>query len=336
MTQYIISKRFFLARLLPSLIAVVSCSPFQSESAQPWFKPCYRNGEMTFSSAFDEDIQLQSKPGGQALSLTTHQEKGECRTLNEKVRASYGQASIQFQGGDRSERSAEIISDPLHPNNKVLSFTLATANVRGVKPAPYKGRVQMNLYESMGAKNVKVSVRMYLHPHFGLLQEFPGGLDLLAISEWWNNGGWTGESFPFRISVNLVKHASRTSSPFFFSAKAQTRHPTLKRWNEPTWSSIDTKFVVPTGEWLSFHYEFMEGDNKDGRFLLSVERENGERSTIFDIRGFTHHPEDPNPNGITHINPLKLYTSKQVLDYVHKRNGFLQILWDDLKFSSSF
>ncbi len=60
--------------------------------------------------------------------------------------------------------------------------------------------------------------------------------------------------------------------------------------------------------------------------------DSGARQVIFDVRNFTDHPQDPSTDGITHINPAKLYTAKSKIDFVPQQCGALQMFWDDLSF----
>ena len=48
------------------------------------------------------------------------------------------------------------------------------------------------------------------------------------------------------------------------------------------------------------------------------------------MHGITHHSDDPEPTGLTHLNPIKLYTGYQVIDYLREEGYTLQIYWDDL------
>jgi hypothetical protein len=58
----------------------------------------------------------------------------------------------------------------------------------------------------------------------------------------------------------------------------------------------------------------------------------GARQVLFDVRNWTHHPSDPAPDGITHLNPIKLYTSKAVIDAARNAGEALAVDWDDLAF----
>jgi hypothetical protein len=50
---------------------------------------------------------------------------------------------------------------------------------------------------------------------------------------------------------------------------------------------------------------------------------------IFDIRNFTHHTQDPQPDGITLWNPMKLYTSWELTSFVRDQQKALQVYYDD-------
>jgi len=52
---------------------------------------------------------------------------------------------------------------------------------------------------------------------------------------------------------------------------------------------------------------------------------------VFDIHNFTHNTTDPSPNGVTGFNPMKLYTSKELVAHVKSKGKTLQVYWDDFK-----
>jgi len=41
--------------------------------------------------------------------------------------------------------------------------------------------------------------------------------------------------------------------------------------------------------------------------------------------------QDTKPDGVTDFNPIKLYTSKPLIDYMRGQGKTLQIYWDDFK-----
>lgn len=298
-----------------------------------WLEPCVDGDKLAFASDFDDIEALQPVTGGQQLTLWAKTSRQRCaapKPADQVLPISFGRALIQFQGGNWSERRAEIVSDPQNPNNRVLAFTINNANVRNEKQNAYKGRVQMNIYDNVGVHRFDMSVRMFIHPDLQLAQSFAEDIHWLTISEWWNNPGWGSHKHPFRISVNLTKKHSERDSPFYFSVKAQTLNTQTGRWNEPLWSNTATHYPVTLGEWITLRYVFEEGNNQTGLFSLTAEQENQRASRIFEIHDFTHHPEDSAPDGLTHINPLKLYTSRRLVDHIRKNGGALTIYWDDL------
>lgn len=246
-----------------------------------------------------------------------------------------GSLTIQYEGGDVTERWARIVTEPNTANdNRVLQFLLAAPNVRDDAGQASKGRVQLNAYniERVRAKELRFTARMYLTSDFDLLCAMGQSFTWLTISEWWNNAGWTSQPYPFRVAVNLTKPNAAAGSALRFSVHAQTLNETLRTWDTTVWSQTNLDVDVPVGRWATLEYHFREGDANNGRFYLALVPDGGVRQVIFDIQNWTHHPADPAPDGITHVNPLKLYTSKALVEHVRNAGGALQVLWDDLGF----
>lgn len=245
-----------------------------------------------------------------------------------------GRMVVQYQGGDASERLARIVAEPGNPGNRVLKFALRSANVRDDAGNPVKGRVQLNAYQSSGmrSKEVGFTVRMYLPQDFNLLEALPQSFGWLTISEWWNNAGWTGQDHPFRISVDITKPSAQPGTALRFGVRAQTLNPVTNKWDTTVWHATNTAVEVPVGQWVTLEYYYREGDAAQGRFYLAMVAAGGGRQVLFDQRGWTHHPSDPAPDGLTHLNPLKLYTSKALIDAVRNAGGALQMYWDDIGF----
>jgi len=64
---------------------------------------------------------------------------------------------------------------------------------------------------------------------------------------------------------------------------------------------------------------------------MTITSEGVEKQVIFDLTKVTHNSTDPNPNGVSDFNPIKLYTSKKLIEYMHGEGKTLQIYWDDFK-----
>ena len=52
---------------------------------------------------------------------------------------------------------------------------------------------------------------------------------------------------------------------------------------------------------------------------------------VFYVHKVTRNSQDSNPDGITDFNPMKLYTSKGLIDFMRSKGKTLQIYWDDFK-----
>ena len=245
-----------------------------------------------------------------------------------------GRLTVAYQGGDASEREAFIGRDPVNASNRVLSFLLRSANVREGGAAAKKGRVQLNAYSknSVRARELRLRARMFLSPDIDLLRTYPRTISWLTISEWWNNAGWTGQEFPFRITVDVTKPLAAVGAPLHFTVRAETKSVSLNRWDTKVWTMANTSVPVPVGQWVTLEYSCREGDAQHGRFYMALQPDGGERVVIFDHRGWTHHPSDTAPDGFTHLNPLKLYTSKALIDHVRNAGGSLAVHWDDIGF----
>jgi len=153
--------------------------------------------------------------------------------------------------------------------------------------------------------------------------------------EFWNNANWDGEQYQYRMTINLQKWSKRTDS-LTIGVRSQIRDHELNKWKDPQiWEYINSSYVVPIGKWMKIDIHFVEGDNKTGRFIFSITPDGEATTVVHDIKDFTHHPDNPNPDGLGHFNPLKLYTSNDVIEQVTKTGGLLSIYWDDFSLSVS-
>ena len=245
-------------------------------------------------------------------------------------RAAIGQPIIQFQGGNPSQRSARVVDDPGRAGNRVLEFALRESNVSLRDRPGAKSRIQMNVYGNSGVAELYQSVRLRLGPDFDLLKQYPGVIDWFTISEWWNNAGWTKEPYPFRISVHLRKTRPEAGQPLYVVVKATSKQPGGDAWTTKVWESADTTLPIPVNQWMLIEYYVKEGNRENGRFVVAVTPDGGTRRIVTNVSGFTQHPQDPRPDGLSHINPVKLYTSEALTQFMHRSNAAFTMYWDDL------
>jgi len=240
-----------------------------------------------------------------------------------------GNFSLQYQGGTESQRFAKIIAEPGNPQNHVLHFWLNEPNVEGKK-----GRIQANIYgNSVGWKEFYQSVRIFLPEDFNTVRTYPEKISWLTIAEYWNNITWS-QSVPnrFRITLGIGKPLTGESDLYFILdgqdcelfENGSQKYTTL-------WDEINTKVKVPIGKWFTAEYYYKEGDSKTGRYYMTIQPDGGKKEVVFDLIRVTHNSQDKNPDGVTEFNPLKLYTSKGLIDFMRSKNKTLQIYWDDFK-----
>jgi Secretion system C-terminal sorting domain len=234
-----------------------------------------------------------------------------------------GDFSIQYQGGDDTMRFAKIIQDPNNPTNNVLHYWLKYPNVGGTK-----GRIQANLYGNTNLTEISQKVKLYLPSDWNIIKNSGGQVGWLTVMEFWNNVPTQDTIHPFRITLGIFK-LDANSTELNFSIEAQMM-PTSPPW-PIVWEENDTTFSVPVDQWMTIEYYFKEGNASTGRFVMAVTPDGGQREVIFDVTNFTHHPNDPSPDGLARFNPMKLYTSNTVIDYVRNNGGVLQVYWDDFE-----
>jgi hypothetical protein len=302
-----------------------------SASAQNAARPAAGSAQtLRFSSGFECGDEVSPQLGTQRARLVAGRAcSGQDWNRDLPSRRLLGRAALAYEAGDDSERFARVIADPVAPENHVLQFWLGAPHI-GVRGPRAKGRVQLDIGPmGDGAQEIREAVRMYLPADFAHVKDYPKPIGWLTIAEWWNNSPAPMERYPFRITVDIVKEQLRAGSPLNFRARAETYTRDGDRWTR-VWSADNTSYDIPLERWLGVEYQFVEGDAESGRFRMTVQGAAGERVTIFDIRNFTRHPDDPAPDGVKNFNPIKLYTSGPVIEHVRARGGVLQILWDDL------
>lgn len=241
------------------------------------------------------------------------------------------QVSITYTKGDSTKRLASIVPDPVNPHNKVLHFLIREP---WMTDTTEKARVQCDFYGmKKGLKEFTQSMKVYLHEDMRELRNYPDPISWFAIVELWNNVAWRPSvSYGGRVTLGITKPIAGKGD-FYFEVDAQDIDRSLpadKRF-KTLWVEKNNEVKVPVGEWFTLEYYCREGDKANGRFYMTIETKDGDKQTVFDITNFTHNSQDSSPDGITDFNPLKLYTSKEVANYMKAKNKSLQIYWDDLK-----
>lgn len=295
--------------------------------------PCAAAGperETTLTIDFEGDWQVDDQPGRQTVNLARALARPSAAPVRGRG-AALAPAQVQYEGGADTQREAKVIEEPGNPHNHVLAFVLREPNVP-VKGRPgAKGRVQMNLYSNRNVHELHQSVRLRLAEGFDAVSDYPGTFGWLTLSEWWNDPGWLSSPHPFRISVNLAKREAGPRQTLYFGVSASVPEPSKpENWDRHLWQVRNADFAVPVGRWMRVDYYFRDGLAGEGRFVMTVTPEGGSRHVIADVTGPTRHPDAARSDGLTHFNPVKLYTSRQLVDHVRRSGSALVTYWDDL------
>ncbi len=232
---------------------------------------------------------------------------------------------IEYTGGDPSQRFGRVVPEPGNPDNHVLWFWLNDGWKADMGAT--KARVQLDLYgREKGFPEFYQSVRVLLPGDWLGLRTLPEKITWLTIAEFWNNVYWVPPNNPtgFRIGVGIGKPTGDTSDLSFLLSAEDPRQ-------KHVWRAPISPVKVPIGTWFTLEYYFKEGDNENGRFFMAVTPDGGQREVVYDVTGWTQNTTDPAPDGITDWNPLKLYTSKEIVDHLRNQGKTLQIYWDDFE-----
>lgn len=66
-------------------------------------------------------------------------------------------------------------------------------------------------------------------------------------------------------------------------------------------------------------------------FYLALTPDSGDKIVLFDVIKTTQHPKEKCPDGYSDFNPMKLYTSGDLVSYMNDNYKKLEVLWDDWK-----
>lgn len=310
----------------------LSVLPMFGQSRKITSAPKPHKGTLLFNSGFEKGTTVVPKSASQTTDDDIIGEDLSVSAPNDWVKdidrsPNLGFFSLQYQGGDSTMRFARIVPEPGNPKNKVLQFWVNQPNVDGTK-----ARIQANIYadkskKTEGIKEFYQSVRLYLPADMEVVKSFPDKISWLTILEVWNNIQWVDDPYPYRLTVGIGKPTA-DKSELHFMVDAEDYDYAGRKYIK-LWHDMNTAINVPIGKWFTLEYYIKEGNAQSGRFYMAITPEGEAKQVIFDVVNFTHNSNDPKPDGITLWNPMKLYTSKSLVEYVHNQGKALQIYWDD-------
>lgn len=291
--------------------------------------PCTYDEELLFQTGFNNTTLNNGEYknavfSGTDLSLS---EKNSWENFVENP--SVGFVEIGYEDGEDNQRIAKIETDPDDATNQIMSYQILEPHIK--EGSHYKGRVQLSVNNNQCIKEIYQTVKLKLHPDMEHLTQWSERMPWLTVFEFWNNATWSNEKRTFRVTVNLFKDAEGPVDALHFHVKADHQKCNWCEWKSD-WEEEATHFAIPIDEWMELELYLLEGDENNGRFYLAVTPESsGTKTVLFDITNRTQHEKEKCPDGFTHFQPMKMYTSDAVINYMKESNKQLKFYWDDWK-----
>ncbi len=311
-----------------------------------------QNGQLLFHSGFEAGSTLHQliheesrSPGIDITGIDTSVSGPNDWVENLERNKHFGRFRIYYGygSGDTSSRIASIVADPLNPENKVLHYWYK---------GPVEGKMRKARMQSSysGRKDLKewYSKSRILLPHdLSAIAKHDGAIGTASVlnahppmwftlAEFWSNlaGGKKTITNTFRITLAIRKDAG-AGKKLRFGLTGEVWVNSMSTY-QSVWDVECRDCTIPFGEWLQTETYFKEGDYKTGRFYWALTREDGTKIVVFDVHDYTHHPDDPSPNGMQDLSLFKLYTSPTLVDLIRENGGVTQIYWDDWEMWTSF
>ena len=310
---------------ISAVLLVCACSASKTPSNDIDTVAVLKQPELLFNTGFENNTVVLDN--GMHEKIIGHDEslplKSNWETDLEKG-VTTGPVYLNYTGGDSTKRFAKIIEEPGNPLNKVLWFWLNDSWLASENQQ--KARVQLDLYNIRGGlREFYQSVRVFLTDDFNALNKYKRGISWLTIAEFWNNEWWGRTAkYGFRVTLGIGKSSGETHALHFILNAENAGQ-------KEVWRANNEAVEVPVGKWFTMDYYYKEGDKNTGRFYMAITPEGGKQQVVFDVTNYTHNTTDPAPNGLSGYNPMKLYTSKEVVAFVKEQGKTLQVYWDDFK-----
>lgn len=282
-----------------------------------------QNEELLFQTGFEGTTITSGEYENDNLSGTDPNLPGSSSWSDFIAHPKIGFVEISYEDGDDSQRKASIVADPDSAGNAVLKYQIFEPHIKA--GSDYKGRIQLAIHDNNCIKEVHQTVKIKLHPDLVEFQNRSDRLYWFTIFEIWNNGAWTKEKYPFRVSLNLFKEEG-AGLPINFRVKSD--YLKTGNWKE-VWGETATSFALTFGEWMELELYIKEGDADNGRFFLAVTPENGTRIVLFDISNTTQHPDEKCADGFTHFEAMKMYLGEDDINFMKDADKDLAVYWDD-------
>ncbi|MEM1442520.1 MAG: hypothetical protein AAGF67_09270, partial [Verrucomicrobiota bacterium] len=222
-----------------------------------------------------------------------------------------------------TDNYAEIVDDPAGKENKVLKFTSERDTSAMAQTSRCQLELKMNPGHSMPALFSRT--RIYIDPAVDLtLGEDSITNKWIMFSEMRDN---------FRIALYWYPHPSKPDdyiwamegSDYSKAAGYTNEWPTQRNLTAPT----------PVGEWFSLETYYQRGPVGVGRIYVAIIREGEPKQVVFDFSN-QRVQNSTNPKDFSRWQGLKMYTSKEALNFLNNRGTPMTVYFDDFEFWSGF
>lgn len=303
--------------------------------------------DLVFQSGFEPDTNHVFVSGTPApctddILGEDHSVNGRGDWQDDLEQTPFGPFKFCFGGGDRTQRSLDLVVDPEDPSNQVLYGRIVEPNENvsdnntiacdGDPQGSRKARIHavMNSPTSLTRFDYRMRVRL---GEAGLAPVVAADSEInwFTLAEFWNN--LPAENDTFRITLNAIKQGV-SNEPLRFGVKADKQNDGSSTWHRVWPSGWPSSGVeVPLGEWFTLDFSIIEGNGSTGRVTIRMTDADGEVHTIADITNWTRSP-DGVADGFSALNPLKLYTSGALMCALADFGLPLEIWWDDFAIGS--
>jgi hypothetical protein len=334
-------KLFYLPSLLVMILFFQACvvSGAETKSSQAAqnqtvskHKPKVRKEAYKTSPYKPSELQLELDFEDEEIRPLEGREKTYDKLVLQTPNGTTTSVGIMYEGGDDKDRKARIVADPEDPANRVMHFWLKNARVPDQKKGKFKGRIQVN-FPNVNKTSLFMRYRLYLHPDVAFYTELPKQSTRFIVGSMWMGQVWKGHKHPFKLSLRIAKPKGVGTKLYFVAAGGTYVGGDVRRgkWKD-VWAEAGYNFEVPIGEWIDIEVGYKAGDKKTGRYYLGAKRaRDSSFTTVFDVTNWTYNPQSPEPVPITNIQPIKLYSSGSVIDFIRKKGGVAQVYWDDFE-----
>ena len=315
--------------LLVSLLVLASCNNSTAVELKEYVKPSHF--ELVLKTDF-EKINVEGRPANAHKKI-----KFKNLVKPQQSNLPIGDENIftvNYEAGTIADRYARLTQDPKDSNNQVLHYWLRNAAIPCVFKSHKKGRIQIAINPrdaNVGLPSFYSKCRIYLHPDIALLKKYPINGDRfwsdITIQQLWM--GAEGEAAPAQISLHVGPDP--TNGKLRISASCSNTK------NKSFWNSVNSNIELPVGEWITMETGYVMGDAKSGRFKVVINSPSLKKPiTAIDVTNVTYNPKAAKPIGLSHWQPLKFYTSDNIINFIRNNGGVTQIYWDDFEYSETW